>query len=216
MSTTDIKDFLDFMKDDSVKVLPDDRIEAVKSIEVNYFKISALGAKAEMLKIEDVQGVDTALKLAREAKDISKDTEEKRKKLIEPFRRDINIVNDCAKTLQHTLDMIEGTLTVKLASWQLTQEIKAQEAQKEAKKLSEALGMSIEILAPNAPKTLSNAVASTVNREKITFIIEDASLIPDEYWTVDEKEINRHISMGKKDIPGIRIFSEKTLSIRSK
>ena len=57
------------MKDDSIKILPDDRIEAVKSIEVNYFKISALGAKAEILRIDDTQGVDTALKLAREAKE---------------------------------------------------------------------------------------------------------------------------------------------------
>jgi len=215
MDTIDDNELLDFMKGD-LEVLQDVRIEAVKTIDKHFFSIKKLGAMAELAKVQDAETCNEALNLAGDIKNLYKAIEEDRKKAIEPSRKIVQMVNDVAKKFQATLDMAEQLLKVKLAAYQLTQQMKAEEAQKAVKSLSESLGLDIEIIAPSASKTLSSEKASTSTREKLTFEITDPAIVPDEYWRLDEKLIQAHISMGKKHIPGIKIVTEKTMIIRRK
>ena len=76
--------------------------------------------------------------------------------------------------------------------------------------------MDIAILAPNAPTTLSSEKASTCTREKYTFEIVDMSVVPDEYWVIDEDLIKKHIALGKREIAGVQIKTEKSMVIRRK
>jgi len=215
MDTLDTNDLLDFMKGD-LEVLQDVRIEAVKTIDKHFFAIKKLGAMADVAIIEDDESCRDALNLAGDIKTLYKAIEEDRKKAIEPSRKIVNMVNDVAKKYQSTLEMAENLLKVKFAAYQLTQQTKAEEAQKQVKALSESLGLDIEIIAPSASKTLSSEKASTSTREKLTFEILDPELVPDEYWVIDEKLIQSHIAMGKKDILGVKIMTEKTMIIRRK
>lgn len=215
MDTIYTNDLLDFMKGD-LEVLQDVRIEAVKTIDKHFFSVKKLGAMAEMVKVEDADTCSDALNIAGDIKNLYKAIEEDRKKAIEPSRKIVNMVNDVAKKYQAALEIAEQLLKVKLAGYQLTQQVKAEEAQKQVKELSESLGLDIEIVAPSASKTLSSEKASTSTREKLTFEILDPELVPDEYWVIDEKLIQSHIAMGKKDIPGVKIVTEKTMIIRRK
>lgn len=214
----DSSDFLDFMKDDinSIEILPDQRIEAVQQIEKYYVHISRLGTLAENIVIEDNDSCKRALDICGDAKTIFKHIEEYRKKAVEPSRKVIQTINDCAKDLQKALNLINATLSVKLMGWQKTQEKAALEAQEAVKDLSESLGLSVDIIAPNAPKTMSSAKASTATRETVGFVIEDMSLVPEEFWIVDEKAIETQIKLGRRNIPGVKITTEKTLIIRRK
>jgi hypothetical protein len=211
----DNTDYLDFMKGD-LEVLQDVRIEAVKTIDKHFFAIKKLGAMAELAKIDDDESCRDALNLAGDIKTLYKQIEEDRKKAIEPSRNIVNMVNDVAKRYQNVLEIAENLLKMKFAAYQITQQTKAEEAQKQVKALSESLGLDIEIIAPNAPKTMSSEKASTSTREKLTFEILDPELVPDEYWVIDEKMIQSHIALGKRDIPGVKIMTEKTMIIRRK
>ena len=211
--TFNTSELFDFMKDE---VLPDIRISAVKQIDKHFFQVTKVASLANSVVIEDSETCERALDIAGDVRTLSKQIDEDRKRAIEPSRKIVQMVNDCAKQFQDTLDMAERIIKVKLAGYQLSQEIKADEAQKTVRELSETLGLDIEILAPNAPRTLSSAKASTSTREKLTFEILDSHLIPDEYWVVDDKLIQKHIAMGKREIPGVRLVTEKTMIIRRK
>lgn len=46
------------------------------------------------------------------------------------------------------------------------------------------------------------------------FEITDESLIPDDFWIVDEAAIGRAVRSGIREIKGVRIFEEKTMGVR--
>lgn len=208
-------DYSDFMKDD-IQIIPDERHPAVQQIESYYTTISKLATYAEIIVIEDINGCRKALDLSIEAKNIYKMIEEYRKKAIEPNRKIIQTINECAKNLQSSLEIIEGTIKIKLAAFQQVQEIEAQKAQESIKNLSESLGIDFSIVAPKEVKNMSSTHAITVTRETVGFVIIDKTLVPDEYWIIDEKAIQKHIDLGKRNIPGIQITVKKNLIIRKK
>ena len=206
---------LDFMTDE-VQIVPEEAREIVKQINGYFHQITEFAEDAKNLSIENEVSKNEALDLSADVKTIYTRIETYRKKAIEPHRKIINQVNESAKNLQEALKNIEGTIKVKLAGYRLVQEIQAEKAKDAVKELSESLGLDIAILAPDAPRNLSSSKATTSTREKVSFEIVDANLIPDEYWMIDEKAIQKHIELGKKDIPGIKITTEKQMIIRRK
>lgn len=208
-------DYSDFMKDD-IQIMPDERHPAIKQIESYYSTISKLALQSKEIIVDDIKNYRNALDLSVEAKNIYKIIEEYRKKAIEPSRKTIQMVNNCAKDLQASLEMIEATIKVKLASFQQIREIEAQKAQESIKKLSESLGIDFSIIAPKEAKNISSAYASTVTKESVEFVIIDETLVPDEYWLIDEKAIQKHIDLGKRNIPGIQVVFKKNFIIRKK
>ena len=51
-------------------------------------------------------------------------------------------------------------------------------------------------------------------RKQWTFEITDPNLVPKEYMTVDPKLIRAAVTLGKRNIPGVRIFEETKIAIR--
>ncbi len=208
--------FLDFMKDE-VQVVEGEMRPAISSLlyyDIN--KLNEISKLSENLIIDSKESADAALRLSSKAKVIFKNAEEFRKKKLQPYRDLISMVNEYAANLKKTLDAIDGTLKVKLAAWQAIQQKRALEAQESIKEFSETLGLDIAIHAPKAPETASCEAATAYTRDKVTFEIEDAMLVPDEYWVIDEKAIQKHIDLGKRDIPGVKIKIEKVMTIRRK
>ena len=213
--TQDGNSFLDFMID-PVEIIKDERHPAIKQIERYYGSIFNLTKIAETLVVEDEEASRKALDISAEAKTIYKTIEDYRKKAIEPSRRIIQAINECAKNLQQTLNMIEGTIKVKLAGYQKSRELKEEEIKKSIQEMSASLGIDISIVAPPLAKNMSSSKAATYMKHKMSFVVVDEKLIPDEYWIVDEGMIQKHIDLGKKEIPGIKIVIEKELKIRRK
>lgn len=206
---------IDFM-DETTEIFFDDRPESIREIQRHYEDVLRLSKLAEAMVITNDESNGEAINLEVRAKDVHRKIEMDRKMLTEPMRMEIQSINDCAKNLQLSLDNITGTLKIKIASYQLEQSEKTKEAQREVQKLSKTLGLDIDILVPQVKKSYSTDKAITYFKEKKGFEIQDLNAIPDEYWVVDEKLIQKHIDLGKTDIPGIKIKTEKTFHIRRK
>ena len=69
-------------------------------------------------------------------------------------------------------------------------------------------------LAPTAPVVSTPKVSGISTRPVWKFEIMDPKLVPDEYKTIDEKKIGGVVRALKDlaSIPGVRIYSEKTMS----
>lgn len=207
--------FLDFMIDD-VQIVESEKHPAIQVLLSHYDKINAIKIQVETLFVESKEGADAALRLSANSKEVYEEMEIFRKKILEPYRKFISSINECSSNMKKTLEYIDGTLKIKLAGWQIIQQKQALEAKESIKDLSEALGIEMVIVSPEAPKNTSCEAAVAYTREKVVFEIEDASLLPDEYWVIDEKAIQKHIDLGKKDIPGVKIKVEKFMTIRRK
>jgi len=207
--------FLDFMIDEA-EIMKDDRHPAIRELSIHQEQISEIVKKIELLTVESKEASDAALRLSSQSKEIFQRMEEFRKKTLDPYRKFISVINECATNLKKSLEYIDGTIKIKLAAWQMIQERRCLEAQESIKTFSQSLGIEMEITAPEAPKNTSCEAAVAYTRDKVTFEIEDVSLVPDEYWIIDEKAIQKHIDLGKKDIPGVKIKIEKIMTIRRK
>lgn len=214
--TEDDNEVIDFMVDEIEVELEKNPDHAIARIQGFYPRALNITKQAEAITVQDQGSSATALNIGADAKKLHAEIEAERKRLTAPFRDFIQKVNLAAKDIQQSLLLVDGIIKFKLAGYQLDQEIIAQKAQEAVKNLSETLGLDVTIIAPNAPKNLSSDKATTSTREKLTFEIEDANLIPDEYWVIDEKLIQKHIDLGKREIPGIKIKTEKTMIIRRK
>lgn len=206
-------DFLDFLKED-FEVQAVERHPAISQIEEHLPTISKLSLMAKNLTVDDDQGCAGALDVTSDIRSLFKTIEELRKKAIEPARRIVQMINDSAKGLQEILKIAEGEVLIKIAAFKKREAEKMEVAEVAVKKLSEELG--IDIAFPSGASNVHSSKASTYQKEVTTFEIVDVNLIPDLYWIVDEKLIQKHIDLGKQDIPGIKIVKEKKMLIRRK
>jgi hypothetical protein len=206
-------EFFDFLKED-YEVQPSDKHPAVTEIETHLPAISKYSLLAKNLAVADMQECSRALDLTSDIRSLHKTIEELRKKAIEPARRIVQMINDCAKGLQEILSLAETELKVKIAFYQKKEEERISAAEEAVKALSEQLG--VEIAIPSDAKGVKSSKASSYYKETISFEITDESLIPDEYWMVNEELLQKHVELGKKDIPGIKIVKDKKFMIRRK
>jgi hypothetical protein len=208
--------FLDFMVDDEIQILQDDRHPAIKELVVHQEKIGEIIKKVEILIIYDKTSCDAALRLSAESKEIFQNMESFRKKTLEPYRKFIAGINECASNLKKSLEYIDATIKVKLAGWHQLQERQHLEALESTREFTQSLGLELPVVMRETPKNASCEAATAYTRDKVTFEIEDESLVPDEYWVIDFDSIQKHIALGKKDIPGVKIKVEKVMTIRRK
>ena len=204
--------FEDFLQEE-VEVQADTRPVIVQKIDEFKPSIANLALYARNLAVEDIEGCTRALDLTADIRARYDELENFRKTAIEPSRRFVQLVNDCVKTLQQELEQIESGVTVKMAAYKKLEDERTKAAEEAVRQLSESLG--VEIVIPQA-KTMTSLKASAGIREVTTFEIVDESLIPDEYWMINEKVLQKHIDLGKREIPGIKIVKDKRFVVRRK
>lgn len=81
---------------------------------------------------------------------------------------------------------------------------------------SEILDAAIEAPAPRVfvPPTVP-AVSGVSTRKVWQFEVVDTSKVPAEFWILDTPAIGRAVRGGARDIPGVRIYSEDSVSVRA-
>jgi hypothetical protein len=211
--TKENTDFLDFLKDD-FEVMQVNRHPAISEMEQHLPSISKLSLIAKNMTVEASEECSVALDVTSDIRTLNKTLEELRKRATEPYRKSVQMINDAAKGLQEILNIAENEIKVKIAIFQKAEEVKMAAAQESVKELSEKLG--IDILIPDDARLMQSSKASSYYKEVTTFEIMDVKLIPDIYWIVDEKLIQRHIDLGMQDIPGIKIVKDKKFVVRRK
>lgn len=77
-----------------------------------------------------------------------------------------------------------------------------------------AIGAEHAMAAQMAPTQVESMSGKAHFRDTTKFEVTDESLIPDAFWSVDEKKIGAAVKAGAKEIPGVRIWTEQTPVIR--
>lgn len=206
-------DFLDFLKDD-FEVLTDDRHPAITEIEKHLPTISKLSLLAKNISVDDSETCASALDITADIRNLDKTIETLRKKAIEPARRMVQMINDSAKGLQEILSKAEHAVKVKIATYHVKEDEKMKAAQESVKELSAKLG--VDIVIPNQNHGVHSTKATTYYKEDLSFEIVDINLVPEVYWVLDQDLIQKHIDLGKQDIPGVKIVKGKKFVVRRK
>lgn len=123
------------------------------------------------------------------------------------------------------LELSERTLTARILSYRHAQtqiaaraQAKLNAAYEKKVERADAKGRDVSLIAPPAlvvaPAKSVQTDAGTVTARTITrHEITDESLIPDEYWIVDEAGVAKAVRAGI-GVPGVRIWIDEILSVR--
>ena len=135
-----------------------------------------------------------ALSYSLQARKLKSRIEESRKEIVRPHIDFQKAVMKFAKDFNEKLDTIETSLHVKIHDW-----MKAQKDNPFA---------TVDEL-----KVEDGTITCKTNWD---FEVQDETLIPREYLQVDAGAIEKAIKFGTRKIPGVKIFSYETTSLRVK
>lgn len=157
---------------------------------------------------------------------VKKGMEAKRKEYLQPFQDHIKDTNEAYKLLMSPIEQADKLTRDKILAFKAEQEHKRREVEAiEAEKLALARreaalnGGEITIdltplIKPEAvPDRVTTDVGSAGMRDHWVFEVQDFSLLPDEYKIPDATKIGKVVRAGLHTIPGVKIWSKKTLSV---
>ena len=214
--------------------IEDPRIEPVAK------EISTLTHQVDTFEVGNADDFEHGAGILMTIKALSKDVESQRKKITQPLDQAKREVMDLFRPLTDSLLNAERKVKRRLVTWKSEQDRIAREEQRKAeqrarkererlqKQADEAeekgRGERAEILRDRAattvaaaPPTAAPKVAGISTRPVWKFEVIDASKVPDQYKTVDEKKIGGVVRAlkGDTDIPGVRVWEESTMAARS-
>jgi hypothetical protein len=183
-------------------------------------QISPVIEKAESYVVNTIADVDNASSFLKEIKDMEKTVENKRLTFTKPLNESLKNINDTFKNMREPLEKARGLLTGKILTWKRAEAERVAAEQAAYRKIQEAeaelrrLQDKPEII--EEPITVAPVVNKIGNMQTVkrwTFDVEDFSKVPDEYKIIENISVRNAIRNGIRDIPGLNIFQEESLSI---
>ena len=183
-------------------------------------QISPVIGKAEEYVIITVKDVEDASSFLKEIKDMEKVVENKRTEFTKPLNQSLKSINETFKKMKEPLGQARDLLTKKILSWRKIEADrivaeqaayrKKQEAEAELRRLQGKPEVEEEsiIVAP-----IVNKIGNMQTVKRWTFDVEDFSKVPDKYKVIENVAVRNAIRDGVRDIPGLNIFQEESLSI---
>lgn len=183
-------------------------------------KISPIVVKANEYVVATIADVENASAFLKEIKDMEKIVEDKRITFTKPLNESLKNINGTFKKMKEPLEQARGLLTGKILTWKRIESErveaeqaawrKIQEAEAELRKLNHEPEVEVEpiIVAP-----VVNKIGNMQTVKRWTFEIIDFSKVPDIFKAINAVEINAAIRSGNRDIPGLKIYQEESLSI---
>jgi hypothetical protein len=194
----------------------------------------------QVVSVADAESFELGARNLRELKTLEDDVEETEKSATRPMLQALNTVRGWFKPMREHLKRAETAQRANLARYKTEQDRlereqrhKAEEiARKEREELdrkaaeAEAKGRHgrAEVLRERAeavvaappPPSEAPKAAGLANRVVWKFEIVDRSVIPDEFYVIDEKRIADRVKSLKGDtnIPGVRVWNEADFSAR--
>lgn len=206
-----------------------------KEIAVIRREVGGLVGTARKLVVNnDAQDANELLVLVANGK---KRLEEQRVFLVKPLNDHVKNINAAFKEWVKPLEEADSIVRRKVLGFQREQAALRAEAQRlEQERLEKLEQIRIERLAelpegllddlpedepipmavPEMPRAIRGKSGSTSTRKTWTFEVTDDSLIPRKYLMADEGVILLAVREGVRDIPGIRIYQQESLAVRTK
>lgn len=193
----------------------------------------ALIARATKFQVKDDASYEKAAGMLSEIAGARKKAEALRLSWTQPINQSLSNINSFFKKMTQPLDQAKDIIKEKAKDFRLEQEKKAREAERqrllaEAKReeeLKKALeeGKPIEsvkeVSIPEV-KILSQTVRSAQGKAMTAkhswkHEVIDPELVPRIYWEINESLIRGAVNRGEREIPGVRIYSDIDISVRS-
>lgn len=154
--------------------------------------------------------------LYSQAREWKKCLEAKRKELTEPFRKQINIINDTAKKLSDPLDYIIDQANDKANGYVRMLEDLKKKSDEDLRAAASLFDEELDLYIPPLEATIRGDGAIAITKTEKHFRITDITKVPTKYLMVDEKAIKQAIKLGITEIPGLEIYEEKTTQLRKR
>lgn len=207
-------------------------------------QVSELQQQAQHISIANDYDVSMATELLGQVKSRAKAIEALRVVIVQPLNDQVKKINNMFKSQIEPLEQIETTVKRAVVVFrQMQAEIQRKEQEKlETERKAELQRLEQERLAAardNAPLEVIDALqakqedlelkpvtiavpqatvrtsSGTMSAKKVwKFEVTDAIDVPREYLMVNETGIRRAIMDGVRDIPGVHIYQEESISIR--
>lgn len=200
----------------------------------------ALTTTAFEVVVDDDKSLSLAVDMVSEIKARLKKIEDERKSIVKPINDSVKNINAKFKTVTQPLEDAERALKDKITPYQVKKENErraAAEAERkriEAEKLAaakEAAAMGNAEGAARLEKEASNVVvkaeetgrggftgAKTIVTKRWKYEVENLLMLANarpELIKADDVIINAAIRNGERDIPGLRIYQEESVSVRA-
>ncbi|MCB2188623.1 MAG: hypothetical protein KQJ78_19555 [Deltaproteobacteria bacterium] len=201
-----------------------------KALTKQVEPLATLLAQADTIEVESEGQEHEATALAGAIKKLAKALEDERKRITGPaleFKRGVDgMVNGYADRLARA----ESEIKRKIMTFRGAQEVERRkkeaaarqamaEAQAKLDAEASAAGVaSVELpapIVPPAPSVTRTESGSSHGQKTWAFEVIDPQQVPGKYKIVDEKAIRRDVRAGVREIPGVKIFQEEKLVIRS-
>ena len=197
-------------------------MEITNEVEIKNIEsqISPVIKKAESYTVNTIKDVDDASSFLKEIKDMEKIVEDKRLTFTKPLNVSLKNINDTFKQMREPLEQARDLLTKKILSWKRIEAQRVAAEQAAWRKIQEA---EAELrLIRNEPeiKVEPIIVAPVVNKignmqtvKRWTYEIEDFNKIADCFKMLNVSLVREEIRNGNREIPGLKIYQEESLSI---
>lgn len=183
--------------------------------------VSVARGDFEISSEEEFTEVGNAL---REIQGRIKTVEARRKEWVDPLNKTVRSINGFFKPVVTEWESVVTCLKKAMAAYQQRKQEESRKALEEAAKIAaagNATGMTEDAQQYQALVAKGSALPPKADgittRENWKFRITDASLVPREYLSVDEKKVGAAVKLSKGDtkIPGIEVYREDTVVVRS-
>lgn len=202
---------------------------ARRRLEPFRVKSGELEKKAVGLVVNSDGSQVTAVALAGEVKKASKKIEDARKGYVGPLNEHVREVNALAAEVRAPLERAEAALKKQLNAYAAQQELDRRKAEEKARQeaaaeqerlnAEAAAGVEApvvpEVVMPETVSAVRTASGTAFMQGHWTFEVTDLSKVPAEFLMLDEKKIRAAIKTGTRSIPGLNIFEQKSVAIRS-
>ncbi len=178
---------------------------------------------AQNLDVLDEESAGNANELLVFVADARKKLEKQRVFLVKPLNDHVKDINTVFKEWAKPLDDADSVVRRKVLDFQREQEALRQEYLREQERLAELPeGLLDDLLEEDIPdlpvvtRTIEGSKGSTSMRKTWAYEVMDETLVPREYLMVDEGLIRLAVHDGTRKIPGVRIYQQESLSVRTK
>jgi len=193
-------------------------------------KGTALINQANALKITTAEESADAVNISGQLQEVTKQVKKKCEDFLEPYKKVTAAINGPKKRITEAVTNAKNIINQKLFQFKKQEEIEQAKQQKmideASKKLqknlneqAKELGIKAPQVAPiQAPKPATvlrgDSGASVYSRKVWTAEVVNEKEVPREWCSPDMKKINDSVRMGKRDIPGVKIFEKETVVTR--
>lgn len=171
-------------------------------------------ARASDMPVSTPEDLADIVEVVQQVKARAKELDVLEKSATKPMNEALSVVRSWYRPIRDQLGTLERALKARLCEGERLAN-QARQAALQAAQVAVATAAPdarAAILAiPDKPRTAGASVRTIWKYEVVTPID-----VPDAYWSVDPALVGAAVSAGARDIPGVRIWSEQSVTIRQK